>query len=84
MSEQKMRQELEELRQELESAIDISGASKDKLLMLVDDIEVQIGLSQGHSLVDRADEMVAAFELSHPTIAAVIKRIMETLANIGI
>ena len=84
MSEQKMRQELEELRQELESAIDISALSKDKLLMLVDDIEAQIDSSQGHGLVARADELVATFELSHPTIAVVIKRTMETLANIGI
>jgi len=84
MSEEKIRQEIEELRQELELANDISPASKDKLLILVDDIEAQIELAEDHSLAGQADEMIADFEVSHPTIAAVIKRTMETLANIGI
>jgi hypothetical protein len=84
MSEQKMRHELEGLRQELKSAPDISAVNKNKLLTLVDDIEAQIESSEGHSLTDQADELIAAFELSHPTVAAVIKRTMETLANIGI
>jgi hypothetical protein len=84
MSEQKMRHELEGLRQELKSATDISAVNKNKLLTLVDDIEAQIESSEGHSLTDQADELIAAFELSHPTVAAVIKRTMETLANIGI
>jgi transcriptional antiterminator len=84
MSEEKIRQELDELRQELELTNDISASSKDKLLILVGDIEAQIESSEEHSLADQADEMVAAFEVSHPTIAAVIKRTMETLANMGI
>jgi transcriptional antiterminator len=84
MSEEKIRQEIEELRQELESASDISLASKDKLLVLVGDIEAQLQSKEQHSLTDQADEMIADFEVSHPTLAAVIKRTMETLANIGI
>ncbi|MFT6757337.1 MAG: transcriptional antiterminator [Chitinophagales bacterium] len=84
MSEEKIRQEIEELRQELESASDISLASKDKLLVLVGDIEAQLQSKEQHSLADQADEMIADFEVSHPTLAAVIKRTMETLANIGI
>jgi transcriptional antiterminator len=84
MSEEKIRQEIEELRQELESASDISLASKDKLLVLVGDIEAQLQSKEQHSLSDQADEMIADFEVSHPTLAAVIKRTMETLANIGI
>ncbi|MFQ3324278.1 MAG: hypothetical protein ACI90U_002104 [Pseudomonadales bacterium] len=84
MSEEKIRQEIEELRQELEVANDISPASKDKLLVLVGDIEAQLQSDPQHSLTDQADEMIADFEVSHPTIAAVIKRTMETLANIGI
>ena len=84
MSEEKIRQEIEELRQELESASDISLANKDKLLVLVGDIEAQLQSKEQHSLVDQADEMIADFEVSHPTLAAVIKRTMETLANIGI
>jgi transcriptional antiterminator len=81
MSEEKIRQEIEELRQELESASDISLTSKDKLLVLVGDIEAQLQSKEQHSLTDQADEMIADFEVSHPTLAAVI---METLANIGI
>jgi transcriptional antiterminator len=84
MSEEKIRQEIEELRQELESASDISLTSKDKLLVLVGDIEAQLQSKEQHSLTDQADEMIADFEVSHPTLAAVIKRTMETLANIGI
>lgn len=84
MSEEKIRQEIEELRQELESASDISLASKDKLLVLVGDIEAQLQSKEQHSLAAQADEMIADFEVSHPTLAAVIKRTMETLANIGI
>jgi|TARA_B110000902_G_scaffold220283_1_gene255160 hypothetical protein len=84
MSEEKIRQEIEELRQELESASDISLASKDKLLVLVGGIEAQLQSKEQHSLADQADEMIADFEVSHPTLAAVIKRTMETLANIGI
>jgi transcriptional antiterminator len=84
MSEAKIRQEIDELRQELELANDISSASKDKLLILLGDIEAQIESAEGHSLADQADEMITDFEVSHPTIAAVIKRTMETLANIGI
>jgi hypothetical protein len=84
MSEEKLFEELAELRNELSSATDISTERKEKLLALVSDVEAQVESDEEFSLSEQTEELIADFEVAHPTIAAVIKRTMETLANIGI
>ena len=78
-------EQLEELRAELEAADQMDPARRDRLLLLVGDLEQEIaGESESGNAMAELDVLIAEFEASHPTIAAVTRKIMETLGNIGV
>lgn len=82
MSDQELYDQLEQLRETLESVGPMDAGKREHLLQLIDDMEARVEPHAG--LKERAEAAVADFEASHPTLAAVMNRIIETLGNIGV
>ena len=85
------RQQLREQLDQLNEAINASGASQDdkrRLGELINDIEQQIDeplvAEESQSLADQVESMVSTFETEHPTVAAVLNNIMVTLSSMGV
>jgi hypothetical protein len=82
MSDQQLYDQLEQLRQELESVGPMDADKRERLLSLIEDMESRV---EPHaSLIERAESAVTDFEASHPTLAGVMNRVIETLGNIGV
>ena len=75
---------LQQLRDELAAADDISEPRRQQLLVLVDQMEKPPINMADQSFPDQLEQLVAEFEVSQPATAAVIKKVLETLQNIGI
>ncbi|MEH6550229.1 MAG: DUF4404 family protein [Pseudomonadales bacterium] len=86
MNEKHLVEQLEVLRVELESADAMQPERRDRVLNLIADMEAQLteDNSEQAKLVYQAEEMVTEFEVSHPTMAAVLNRIIQTLSNMGV
>jgi Domain of unknown function (DUF4404) len=82
MSEQQLYAQLEQLREELAAADSMDAARRERLLKLIEEMEA--GLEEDTGLVERMETAVAEFEVSHPTLAAVMNKVIETLGNIGV
>lgn len=87
MEQQQLREQLDQLAQEIEG-LQASGADKDRLVNLIADIESQLDDSassdQSENLSDQVDSLISAFEAEHPTVAGILNRIMVTLSSMGV
>ena len=85
MSEHEIREQLQQLSDALEG-LDVDPASKAKLNALVDELESQLQspVTEDSSVPQQLDELVAAFETDHPTLAGILNRIMVTLSSMGV
>lgn len=87
MPKKKLRETLEELRRELEDSETLDQPSRRLLEGAMEDILERLGGDrppEPHSLGDDLREAVRGFELSHPTLAGVIGRTIDLLAQSGI
>jgi len=87
MSQHELQQQLDVLRKQLESSNPLSSVEQEQLQALIAQIELQLGLdvvAPESSLRDSLEQVVEGFELEHPTLAATLRGIMQTLANMGI
>ena len=89
MSEQHLRQMLEQLHTELQRANTIDDRSRDLLRSVLSDIEDLLERNQKpgtepESIVARLREAVRDFEQTHPTLTDAIGRVADALAGIGI
>lgn len=83
---QELQQQLEQLER-LIASLQVGDQSRQQLLDLVDQIQLQIDESEDSPTADLRDQleaMVAGFEAEHPTLAGVLKNIMISLANMGV
>ena len=88
MPEKKLRDDIEKLRNEIENLGAEEDISKEKLEMLLKDIESCLETEE-HSknqseLLAGLKESVNHFEAEHPRATAIINDIMVTLSNMGI
>ncbi len=90
MSESQLREHLERLHTELEETDSVDDEARRLLAEVMQDIRAVLDrsdeapASSGPSLADRLAEATQRFEESHPTLAATIGRVADTLSNLGI
>jgi transcriptional regulator NrdR family protein len=88
MPENKLRDDIEKLRNEIENLSADEDVSKEKLEMLLQDIEAGLADEEQKNnqseLLAGLKESVNHFETEHPRATAIINDIMVTLSNMGI
>ena len=90
MSESQLREHLERLHTELEETDSVDDEARRLLVEVMRDIRAVLDRSDGEpassnpSLADRLAEATQRFEESHPTLAAMVGRVADTLSNLGI
>ncbi len=87
--EKQLREHLEELHTELESADAMDERSKDLIDSVVRDIQKLLDREPGTShqpqgLIERLRDATRHFEENHPDLSAAVGRVMNTLSNMGI
>ncbi|PBP56204.1 DUF4404 family protein [Pseudomonas syringae] len=89
MPARELQEQLNTLREHLETNPPISESEREDLHELMQQIETKIQLEQAtheqdSSLADGVNLAVERFELEHPTIAGTLRNIVQTLGNIGV
>ncbi|MDH3212261.1 MAG: DUF4404 family protein [Myxococcales bacterium] len=85
-----LRERLEELHAELASTESVDDRSMELLGSVLDDIRTLLDRAddapaeEPEGLVERLREATRQFEETHPTLAAAVGRVMDTLSNLGI
>ncbi|HWR81303.1 MAG TPA: DUF4404 family protein [Pseudomonas sp.] len=85
---QALHQQLQQLRDQLANNPPLNDQERASLMALVREIEGNLSKpsEQEHneSLVDGVNLAIDRFELSHPTLTATLRNILQSLANMGI
>lgn len=85
---QALHQQLQQLRDHLASNPPLDDQERASLMALVREIEGSLSTpgeaQQEESLVDGVNLAIERFELSHPTLTATLRNILQSLANMGI
>ena len=85
---QNLQQQLQQLRDQLASNPPLDSTERDSLLALLHEIESTVeqtpASTQDDSLVDGVSLAIERFEVSHPTLTATLRSILQSLANMGI
>ena len=85
---QALHQQLQQLRDQLANNPPLDDEERASLMALLREIEGNLSTipEQEHSesLVDGVNLAIDRFELSHPTVAATLRNILQSLANMGI
>ncbi len=90
MDDPKLRQQLEQLQAEIRQSRSVDEEGKALLRDLDADIHDLLARSEDEtvdiqpSTVDRLQDSLTYFEVSHPTLTALISKLLETLSNAGI
>lgn len=88
MSDEELRQSLEELRSELDRLEAEEAEVRERLNTLISGIETRLdepGDTMHHtSLIQDLRQSISQFEVSHPRATAILNQIMVTLGNMGI
>ena len=89
MPRDQLRQRIEELLRELEAIETSDPEARRRLEGVLHDIREAVDTgddesSEGESLLDRLNEATRHFEESHPTLTAMVGRVADSLANLGI
>ena len=88
MSDEQLRQSLEELRSELARLEAEEAQVRERLDSLISGIETQLNnpddAAHQQSLIQDFRRSISQFEVSHPTTTAILNEIMVTLGNMGI
>jgi hypothetical protein len=90
MDDPKLREQLEQLQAEIRQSHSVDEEGKALLQDLDADIHALLARSEGEavevqpSTVDRLQDSLTYFEVSHPSLTALISKLLETLSNAGI
>lgn len=87
MSEQKLRDELEQLKTEAANLPIEDQAARERLQTIIDNLEQRLsetGDNDDETLFDQLQDSVTQFETEHPRTTAILNDIMVTLSNMGI
>ncbi|MCX6178666.1 MAG: DUF4404 family protein [Chlorobiales bacterium] len=88
MEQQKLRDLLETLHQELEQVDSVDETTVSVLTNLREDISKLVSdnvgtVHENESLIERMSEAVDHFEAGHPKLSMTIKHVLDSLANMG-
>jgi hypothetical protein len=90
MEQQKLRELLETLHQELahvdtvdESTEDVLSTLREDIRKLVDKDENPSAINSDEPLLERLNEAVNHFEAGHPKLSLAIQHLLDSLANMG-
>ncbi|PJI49974.1 DUF4404 family protein [Pseudomonas sp. PDNC002] len=87
MPTQRLQEELQALREQLERQPPLNEEERASLQALIKDIELQLANEEAladETLMDNVNLAVERFEASHPTLAGTLRSIVQSLANMGI
>ncbi|MEJ6656605.1 MAG: DUF4404 family protein [Pseudomonas sp.] len=92
MAEEQLKAQLESLQQTLsDPEIILTAEERTSLHALADNIETRLLVSEGGedaladpSLVDGVNLMIEEFSERHPTLAATLQNVVQSLSNMGI
>ena len=88
MQSERLRESLEQLRSEINSAIPPEGPSRERLNRLINDIERKLAspddAEHHENLLSNVQDSIHHLELAHPRATSILNQIMETLAGGGI
>jgi hypothetical protein len=88
MGNQRLNKQLQELLTQLQQAKTLEQGDREALLQLVKDIQATLtrtGKSEEYaSAVQRLEDAVQRFEVTHPQITATMARVINGLSNMGI
>jgi hypothetical protein len=90
MEDQELRSLLEELHAEIERSETVDEKERELLTHLAVDIRDLLARSEGEenpaesSVVNRLEESIEHFEVTHPDLTMLLSRLLETLSNAGI
>lgn len=90
MNNPSLKEHLKNLHQELTAVEDVNEDSQRLLEEIQDDVQVLLAHNsdtpspQHATIRDRLAESARHFDLSHPTLAATIRTVVNTLNNMGI
>jgi hypothetical protein len=90
MDDPKLREQLEQLQAEIRQSNSVDEEGKALLRDLDADIHDLLARSEGEpvevqpSTVDKLQDSLTYFEVSHPSLTALIAKLLETLSNAGI
>ena len=88
MNDIKLQDELAKLRKEVNEAIDDNDAAREKLNLLISEIEKKLDEptdeAQHNYLLKKIKDAIGQFESEHPRATAILNDIMITLGNMGI
>lgn len=88
MSKQKLHNELEKLRNEINHIAAEDTESRNKLNQLISELETQLDIPDGEvqdqGVLTSVKEAIEHFETDHPRATAILNDIMVTLSNMGI
>ncbi|MCP8467259.1 DUF4404 family protein [Pseudomonas sp. ZM23] len=87
MPTQRLQEELQALRDQLERQPPLNTEERESLQALIKDIEMQMATEEAladETLTDSINLAVERFEASHPMLAGTLRSIMQSLANMGI
>lgn len=89
MAEKKLTQLLEQLHQELAGTQAVDEKGRDLLRALNDDIQNLLERSEeadsdDNSLLERLQDTIDHFEITHPTLTSALAQLLTALNNVGI
>ena len=87
MSKENLRDDLERLREEVNQLTDSSIDTRDKLNVLISDLEQRLDNENDEDdsgLIENIRDYISSFETQHPRATAILNDIMVTLSNMGI
>lgn len=87
MPARELKEQLNELREQLEQNPPLSEAERADLHALMEQIKLELELetrTQDTNLADNVNLAVERFELEHPTLAGTLRNIVQTLGGMGI
>ncbi len=87
MSEEKLRQELERLKSEVNNLPGDDIAGREQLQQVINKLESRLAEDEENDdegLFDQLQDSVSHFEAEHPRATAILNDIMVTLSNMGI
>ena len=88
MPTQDLRQQLDQLREQLEQQPPLDEEQREAIQALIVQLESQLALDSpppaDETLVDGINLAVERFEVSHPTLAGTLRNIMQSLVSMGI
>jgi hypothetical protein len=87
---QRLRATIAELERELRSADVVDADTRAMLQEAVEEIQSALhsntvaAASEPHTLGERLNQTAADFDVSHPTLAGLLRRVVDALSQIGI